>query len=159
MPCPALNIALVSLRGRTQCSMRRGVAVHSASPPAAERFQWLYLGSWAVEKSIKARVEAERRRQIILCADQFFEKTRFKVERQRVVKLSVNEQKYKKARAEAERRSVVKLTVEHKFEKARDDTERRIGESSQATSIRFIDKRHSYATRSMTAANRDISNV
>ena len=60
---------------------------------------------------------------------------------------------------EAERRSVIKLLVEQKFTKARVEVERRTIESSQAASIRLIDKRHSYATRSMTVADRAISNV
>ena len=34
-----------SSRGRTQSGMRLGAAVHSSSPAAAERPQWLYMGS------------------------------------------------------------------------------------------------------------------
>jgi hypothetical protein len=45
VPCPASNIIGVFACGRTQSGMRFGVAVPSASPAAAERPQWLYLGS------------------------------------------------------------------------------------------------------------------
>jgi len=105
-----------------------------------------------------ARVDVERRSVIKLIVEQKYEKDRVQAKRQSFIKLTV-EQNSKKARVEDERRSVIKLTDEQKFEKARFEAERRYGESSQAASIRSIDKRHSYATRSMTVANGGISNV
>ena len=87
-----------------------------------------------------------------------YEKVRVEVERRSVTKLIV-EQNSEKARVEAKSRSIIKLTDEQKSKKARVEAERRFGESSQAAAIRLIDKRHSYATRSMTIANRAISNV
>jgi hypothetical protein len=83
------------------------------------------------------------------------EKARVDAERRSVVK-HMYEQSSKKARVEAQRRSVIKLVDEQKYEKARVEAKSRTGESSQATTIRLIDKRHSYATRSMTVANRSI---
>ncbi len=46
MPCPVSSNIWVSSCRKTQSGMRLGAAVHSASPAAAERFQWVYLGSW-----------------------------------------------------------------------------------------------------------------
>ncbi len=51
------------------------------------------------------------------------------------------------------------LLLSKKSEKARVEVERRFGESSEAATIRLIDKRHSYATRFMIVADRVISNV
>jgi len=93
-----------------------------------------------------------------LTVEQKTEKARVDDERRSVIKLT-DEQKSEKARVEVERRSVTKLTARQKFEKARVEDEWRSRESSQAETIRLIDKRHSYATRSMTVANRAISNV
>ena len=44
VPCPASDIIWVSPKGRIQSGMRWGAVVHSQSPTAAERLQWLYLG-------------------------------------------------------------------------------------------------------------------
>jgi len=46
VPCLASNNKRISLCGRIQSGRRRGAAVHSTSPSAAESHQWLYLGSW-----------------------------------------------------------------------------------------------------------------
>ena len=55
--------------------------------------------------------------------------------------------------------TLFKLTNEQKSQKARTDAERRVGESSQAATIRLFDKLHSYATRSMTVADHVISTM
>ena len=87
------------------------------------------------------------------------EKTRVEAERRSVGKHN-DEQNSGKARVNAERRSVVKLTAKQKYNKAsRLEVERRIGESLQACSNRLIDKRHCYATRSATVADRVASSV
>jgi len=52
-----------------------------------------------------------------------------------------------------------RLTVEQKAENVRIETERRNIESSQATDIRLLDKRHRYAIRSVTDANSVVDNA
>ena len=110
------------------------------------------------QKSRKARVVGERRSVIKLTAEQKSEKARVEAERRSVIKLTAD-QNSEKAKVEAERRSIIKLIDEQTSKKARVEAKRWFGESSQAAAIRWIDKRHSYAPRSMTVANRAISNV
>ena len=75
------------------------------------------------------------------------------------IKLIVDQNYGKASRVEAKRRSAIKLPVEKKTKKARVQAERLARASSQAATIRLIDNRHSYATRSTTVADRAISNV
>ena len=89
--------------------------------------------------------------------EQKSEKTRVDFERRSVIKLTT-EQKSEKARVETKRWNVVKLTYGISFEKARVEAKKRAVQNSQAASIRLMDKRNSYATRSTTIADRAISN-
>ena len=52
-----------------------------------------------------------------------------------------------------------RLTVEQKAGKFRIETERRNAENSQATVVRLLDKRHRYATRSVTVADSVVANA
>ena len=51
------------------------------------------------------------------------------------------------------------LTAEQKAEKVRIEIERRNAESSKAASVRLLDRRHRYATRSATVADSIVANA
>ena len=60
--------------------------------------------------------------------------------------------------ADATRYRKPRLTVEQKAN-VRMETERRNAESAQAAAVRLLDKRHCYATRSVTTAERAAANA
>jgi len=114
--------------------------------------------AWVERLAAEVMRKSSRRKRHPPIDEEKSEKAGVEVERRSVIKLTVD-QNFKKARVEATRRSSIKLTVEQKSKKARVEAKRRAGESSQAATIRLMDKRHSYATRSTTVEDRAIPNV
>jgi len=69
------------------------------------------------------------------------------------------EYKAKKAVANATRYRKPRLTVEQKAENVRIVTAKRKAESAQVAYVRFLDKRHRYATRIATVADSVVPNA
>ena len=108
------------------------------------------------EKAEKVRVETERRN---AAGAEFLAVEAARKSARRKTNPLTAEQKAKNCVANDTRYRKPRLTVEQKAENVRIEIERRNAESSQAASIRLLDKRHRYATRSATVVDSVLANA